>query len=140
MDVATDSWPPSGPLSDVRVMIVEDDNLQASIVAMTLEESGAIVLGPVTNLEDARGLLDVVPPDCVVLDVRLRDDYAFSLADELQRRGIPTVLATGYDASTFPSGTEPHTFLSKPFSDAELLEAVVTTLSSRPAGPALSVW
>lgn len=124
---------PDKPLDDVKVLVVEDDYLQASISAMTLEESGANVLGPVPDVADARDLLDLVPPDCVLLDLRLRDDYAFLLADELRVRGIPTVLATGYDASVFPFNSGPQDFLLKPFSGDQLVEAVRSAVERHPA-------
>lgn len=119
-----DADSPCKPLHEVKVLIVEDDYLQASICAMTLEDSGADVLGPVPSLEDARELLDLVPPDCVVLDIKLRDDFAFPLIDELRRLEVPLVLATGYDLSLMEGDSGPHRCLLKPFSDAQLVDAV----------------
>jgi DNA-binding response OmpR family regulator len=112
------------PLHDMKVLIVEDDYLQACLGAMTLEESGANILGPVPTMEDARELLNLVPPDCVVLDLKLRDDFAFLFAEELRRLEVPTVLATGYDVSVFPLQSDAKHCLLKPFSDADLVEAV----------------
>ena len=124
---------PAKPLHDLKVLVVEDDYLQASLSAMVLEESGADVLGPVPDVQDARDLLDLIAPDCVLLDLRLRDDFAFLLAEELRRRGIPTVLATGYDPAVFPFNP-PAQRLEKPFSDGELVEAVMIAVHR--SGPA----
>jgi DNA-binding NtrC family response regulator len=121
----------AGPLHDLNVLVVEDDYLQASICALALEESGANVLGPLPDVADARALLEMVSPDCVLLDLRLRDGYTFLLADELHKRGIPTVLATGYDTSVFPFFPEPSDRLQKPFSDRQLVEAVGLAVGRR---------
>jgi DNA-binding response OmpR family regulator len=122
---------PLKPLNNCSVLVVEDDFLQASVSAMALEESGASVLGPVPDVQDARDLIERIVPDCVLLDLRLRDDYAFLLAGELRERGIPTVLATGYDPSVFPFTTGPLDCLTKPFSDGALVEAIQTAISRR---------
>jgi len=120
---------PQGPaLRELKILVVEDDYLQACINAMTLEECGANVLGPVPTVEDAREMIDLVPPDCVVLDLRLRDDFAFLLAEDLRRRGIPTVLATGYDSSVFPFEHGAHENLPKPFTDEQLVAAVLAAV------------
>ncbi|HUR41727.1 MAG TPA: response regulator [Verrucomicrobiae bacterium] len=126
---------PLQPLRDLNVLVVEDDYLQASASAMALEESGANVLGPVPDLEDARDVLEQIAPDCVLLDLRLRDQYAFLLADELRLRGIPIVLATGYDISVFPFTPQPEECLLKPFSDAQLVRAVQTAMEHHRAAP-----
>jgi CheY-like chemotaxis protein len=131
MDVSS---PSPKPLSDLKVLVVEDDYLQATVCAMTLEESGANVLGPVSDVTDARDIVDMIPPDCVVLDLRLRDDFAFLLADELRKRGIPTILATGYDTSVFPFNPALKECLLKPFSDTQLINAVLTAVNQSPQG------
>ena len=93
------------------------------------------MLGPVPDVLDARELLDLVSPDCVLLDLRLRDDFAFLLAEELHRRGIPTGLATGYDPSVFPFNP-PANRLTKPFSDGQLIDAMkIAVHRSGPATP-----
>jgi hypothetical protein len=68
-----------------------------------LEASGAHVIGPIPTLELALKTLDEMPDmSAAILDVNLRGQMVFPLADELRRRNIPFVFATAYDAAGFP--------------------------------------
>ena len=50
---------------------------------MTLEEAGADVVRSASKLQGARELLDALPPDCVVLELKLGDEFNFQLANLL---------------------------------------------------------
>ncbi|MDQ2082633.1 hypothetical protein RA307_20795 [Xanthobacteraceae bacterium Astr-EGSB] len=86
-----------------RILIVEDDYFIASEVARAFQQHGAEVVGPVPTLATA---FDVVESDLsielAVLDINLRGEMVYPLADALEDRGIPFVFATGYDASAVP--------------------------------------
>jgi DNA-binding LytR/AlgR family response regulator len=85
-----------------RVLVVEDDYFIASEVASTLEGGGATILGPVGNVEDAMRAIGGNDVDAVVLDINLRGEMAFAVADALLSMNIPFVFATGYDRSVIP--------------------------------------
>ena len=62
----------------------------------------ARVLGPVPDMARARSILAAERPDCALLDVNLKGQFVFELAEELRARGVPAIFATGYDVSVLP--------------------------------------
>jgi len=72
----------------------------------------------------ARELLAGESPDVVVLDVNLKGDMVYSLAEELLQYGVPMIFATGYDASILPPSLRGAPCLQKPIESHELVRAV----------------
>ena len=94
---------PSNIFGGRRILVVEDDWLIVADLVQELEASGAHVIGPIPTLELALKKLDEMPDmSAAILDVNLRGQMVFPLADELRRRHIPFVFATAYDADGFP--------------------------------------
>jgi CheY-like chemotaxis protein len=90
-------------LRGMRLLIVEDEYLIAADLAIALEEQGAAVLGPVGSVADAIALIAAEDTfDAAVLDINLGRERAWPIADELRRRGVPFIFATGYDAWIIP--------------------------------------
>jgi CheY-like chemotaxis protein len=95
---------PVAGLRGKRFLVVEDEYIIARELADALEQLGAEVVGPVGSVQAA---LDLVTKqgehlDGAVLDINLRGDRAYPVADALMARGVAFVLATGYDASAIP--------------------------------------
>ena len=94
------SWP---DLSGQRILVVEDEWVIAADLTRALRECCAEVVGPAPTLDRAMGLLAAERTlDGAVVDVNLRGLTAYPLADELERRGVRFVFATGYDAASIP--------------------------------------
>ena len=106
------------------MLIVEDDYLAATEVTTILREHGANVLGPVPDIPRARALLGPGVPDCALLDINLKGQMVFALADELVERGVPFVFTTGYDASFLPAHLRLMPCLRKPIDPRELVRRV----------------
>ncbi|WP_426232164.1 response regulator [Pararhizobium sp. DWP3-4] len=85
-----------------HVLIVEDEYFLADETRRKLEAAGAIVIGPVAAVKAALDLLDTEKIDGAILDIHLGDEVVFPVAEELERRDIPFVFATGYDPSALP--------------------------------------
>jgi CheY-like chemotaxis protein len=111
-------------LNGLRVLVVEDQSIVALHVADVLRDAGCMVIGPVANLKPALDLACAERLDFAVLDVNLDGDHIFPVAQELETRGIPFLLATGYSDSSLPEHWRGRPCLRKPFTDAQLAELV----------------
>lgn len=91
-------------LRGLRLLIVEDEFLIAMDLAQTFEDLGIEVVGPAGSVADALELLEIEGDrlDGAVLDVNVRDQTVYPVADALAARGVPFVFATGYDAVLAP--------------------------------------
>lgn len=113
-----------------RVLVAEDEYLIAFDLRDALVRAGAEVLGPVPTVEDAAALLDgETQIDAAVLDVNLRGDMIFAVADALQERGIPVVFATGYDSSSLPDRFSSAVRLEKPLEGREIADLLAPLLT-----------
>ena len=117
-------------LAGCRVLVVEDEFYLADDLKRALMKLGAEVLGPVATQDEALGRMAGERVDLAVLDVNLRGEMAFSVADALTERAVPFVFATGYDASTLPPRHRDVPIWQKPFAVEELVRAL-PRLSSR---------
>jgi len=94
---------PRHVLQGKRILVVEDEYILASYLASTLEDVGAIVIGPVPSIEQALGVLKMESKfDAAVLDINLSGQPAFPVADALIELGTPFVFTTGYDEPALP--------------------------------------
>ncbi len=86
-----------------RILVVEDEYMMADDLQYDLEKAGAQVIGPVPSVADALRLLATEEAvDGAILDVNLRGEKAYPVADVLRERGIRFVLATGYEQWALP--------------------------------------
>ena len=113
-------------LADKRLLLVEDEYLIATDLAWAFEQAGAEVIGPAGSVEEALELVrdEGARLDGAVLDVNLRGERVFPVADALAAKGVPFLFATGYDASLIPvpyAGVPRH---EKPVDRARLLRQV----------------
>ena len=88
-------------LAGRTVLIVEDEVLIALDIEAALEQKGALVKGPVTRLADGLPIAENQSHefDCAVLDVNLRGEEVFPIAEKLQKNGIPFLFHTGHGKS-----------------------------------------
>lgn len=86
------------PLSGRRILVVEDEYFLADDISRALRSAGADIAGPVGELDDALPILNSGGVlDAAVLDVNIRNDMVFPVAQELKARRVPFVFTTGYD-------------------------------------------
>ena len=113
-----------------RVLVVEDDYQIAADVAEILHAAGAEVVGPVSNVRDALRALDPMP-DIATLDVRLRGETSFRIADVLALRRVPFVLVTG-DADAIPIDYWGWPICRKPFTPGTILKTLAAVCPQQP--------
>jgi CheY-like chemotaxis protein len=86
------------------MLVVEDEYLIAADLAAWLEDCGIKVVGPAGSVKDALKLVatDGDRLDGGVLDINVRDERVYPVADALASRGVPFIFATGYDEVSIP--------------------------------------
>ena len=114
-----------------QILIVEDEYLLAEDLRMTLERFGAEVLGPVPTVGEAMAAIGDHPDlDGAVLDMNLRGNMVFPVADMLQARAVPFFLTTGYAPSTLPARFAAVPRFEKPFDPDSLARALARSLGA----------
>lgn len=112
-------------LTGRRVLVVEDEPIIAMALEDMLADFGCEVVGPASNLPDAQRLVESVAIDAAMLDININNGRSYVIADELRRRAVPFVFATGYGEEGIEAGGAP--VLRKPYRLAEV-EAILTAL------------
>lgn len=114
-----------------RAIVFEDHNGLASALADLLEERlGYDVAACAASIEDAIRVAHVERCDVAVVDIDLQGVMAYPALDELQRRGIPYVLATGAMPVDIPKRYQAP-LVRKPYSAHQLQEALNEASRSR---------
>jgi CheY-like chemotaxis protein len=119
-------------LHNRRILIVEDEYLIATDLADLLAEHGATVVGPAGNVQEALALVDRegAKLDGAVLDINLRGERSFPIADRLLALGVRPIFTTGYsDPGAMPHAELPR--LTKPIDSTHLLLLLSTTTRQR---------
>ena len=118
-----------------RILLVEDDADQRSLVANILRGEGHVVVGA-GSVEEALPELDRSPVDLVVSDWKLPDRDGLSLLAEVRERFPATafIMVTAYGTishavNAVRAGADD--YLTKPFERQALILAVERTLRSR---------
>jgi DNA-binding LytR/AlgR family response regulator len=87
----------------IRVLIVEDEYFLAQDLAYHFQNLGAEVLGPAGTVLDALLLLNSADVEAAVLDINLRGERVYPVADVLRQKDVPFVFASGYGGELEPS-------------------------------------
>jgi DNA-binding NtrC family response regulator len=116
-------WTPLTAMSRLPndVLIVEDD----AFIALDLEETvlrlGVKQARTATNVARALDLIDMRVPDLALLDVGLRHENSFAVAERLAILKVPFVFITGYGSDNVPRAFSDRPRLPKPCPTEELL-------------------
>lgn len=112
-------------LQDLRVLVVENDEMSAALLQMQLVHAGATVVGLAASVAEALRVLEDSVPDVALLDYRLaRNETSEPVAAALSAQGVPFVLATGMLAEQLPESMLSGVLLVKPYLSADLTRAL----------------
>lgn len=115
-------------LAGVRVLLIEDEMMVAMLIEEALQELGCKVVGPISRLENAALTLDAERFDCALLDINLRGEVVYPVAEQLTRLGVPFGFVTGYGTADLDASFANRPVLHKPFAVDELV-AVLARLT-----------
>lgn len=94
---------PEETLRGCRILVVEDEYMLADELRTELTDAEAIVIGPVGAVEAACELVHADPKiDGAILDLNLRGEMVYPVADLLVERGVRFLFTTGYDQAVIP--------------------------------------
>ena len=108
-------------LSGLKVLVVEDEPLIAMGLKDLLTDSGCTVAGPASSVEQGMRLIEQEAVDGAILDVNLRGEMVFPLADALAEQSIPFAYVTGYGKSLRVCN-HGRPVLQKPYNKQQLLK------------------
>lgn len=112
-------------LNGMRILLVEDSWDLGIAVKSLLEACGAEVAGPVATAADADRLAAESLPDAALVDNHLRaGELADGLIARLHDQGVRVVVTSG-DSGLLHVSPKAAATLPKPFSEAELLAALM---------------
>lgn len=111
-----------------RILVVEDEFIVAAMVCDTLEDAGAVPLGPVGRVVEGLDMIRQGGIDAAVLDWNLNGEPGAPLAEALAASSIPFVIATGYGSVEEPfSG---RLILGKPYISGNLIERLASLFAA----------
>jgi light-regulated signal transduction histidine kinase (bacteriophytochrome)/CheY-like chemotaxis protein len=112
-------------LSGLDILLVEDSLLIALDAETMLRNSGAASVEVVNNAGAALAYITSNSCSAAVLDINLGRGTSMPVADELAKRGIPFIFASGYsDPAMIPERHRHVTIVGKPYSAAGLSRAI----------------
>ncbi|WP_119304889.1 response regulator [Dongia deserti] len=125
----------SSDLKGLSILVVEDEPVTAIDTACMIVRAGGTVVGPAHSLDQAFETVADAQVDGALLDINLRNEKVFSLADALADRGVPIVFVTGEIWPVIPDRHAGCRRIGKPTTESK----VVAALSSAIANQALAV-
>ena len=118
------------------VLLVEDDLLVRNVTERTLQRAGWNVLCAM-SAEEALEVLREGKCDLMISDIALPGMHGVALARLVRARlaGMPIILTSGYERSAMDEAGDVMNvvFLTKPYGQAELLEAIARIIKENPA-------
>jgi DNA-binding NtrC family response regulator len=115
------------------VFIVEDEPLILLELRHMLAELGWSVTAFATEVEQALAIAKVAIFDVGILDVNLKGRSSLVVAEILEARNIPLILATGYSTEAILASFPDAIFLQKPYLLNDLDSALNRAASNRSA-------
>jgi DNA-binding response OmpR family regulator len=111
------------------VLLVEDEMCLAMMLQDLLEDAGYRVL-KAARVAAALNLASAEDIDAAILDVNVAGTEVFPVADELRRRGVPFMFASGYGERGVPGEFREYPMLQKPYDPVALGAMLESVLAS----------
>jgi CheY-like chemotaxis protein len=106
------------------IFLVEDEALIRMMLSEMMSELGHIVVAEASNIETARRLAETAGFNLAILDINLAGCDIWSIAEIVERRGLPFLFVSGYGSSCLPETFRNRPVLDKPCSIEKLKQAI----------------
>ena len=122
-------------MSEIKILIVEDEPLIAQNISMYLNNNDFTVSGIAYDYEEAMSELQHNPPDAVILDINLDSAYdGIDIASHINKKlRIPFLFLTSYsnkETLERAKAVEPSGYIVKPFNERTLLATLEIAISN----------
>ncbi len=101
--------------SSCSVLIVEDEPLIAMMLEDFLDSLGHKAVAIAESVQEALDRVEEGGFDVAIIDVHLKGEHVWPVADRLTEKGLPFIVATGGHISPPPSEHAGAPILSKPY-------------------------
>lgn len=115
-----------------EILLVEDEPIIGMMLTDMLSELGLRVDGPHSTLADAMTAAKNGRAKAAILDVNLRGEKIYPVAEVLSERDIPFIFITGYGADSIDARFKNVMLLQKPIERQKLRKLLLNGLSSEP--------
>jgi CheY-like chemotaxis protein len=120
-------------MKKLRVMVVEDDYLMASLLAELIEAFGHEVCAIESSESGSVAAAARLKPDLMLVDARLQEGSGIGAVETILRSGfIPHIFVAG-DAAMVRALKPLAITLQKPYFETELLRAIQAAVPARPS-------
>jgi CheY-like chemotaxis protein len=109
-----------------RILIVEDEALQALLLAQMIMGFGAHVAGVATSIPAALAEISTKSFDCATLDLNMEGMFSLGMAKGLRDMGIPFVFCTAYGHFIEEFAGAP--VVHKPVTEENLAAAIIEAI------------
>jgi CheY-like chemotaxis protein len=116
-------------LSGRRVLVVEDEMMILMMIEDMLSDLGCETVVAAATVERALELIDGQEFHAAMLDLNLKGESSYAVADALIARNVPFVFSTGTTDHHMRDGYRDCSVLRKPFSHEKLAEALTGLLA-----------
>jgi DNA-binding response OmpR family regulator len=106
---------PRGPLTGLRLLLLEDEAMIALELEEMLRAQGADVVGPFSRVAEALEALRRESITGAVLDIQLNGEISFPVVDVLLERAKPILFVTGGALESIPEKYRQLPRVKKPF-------------------------
>lgn len=114
-----------------RILLVEDEFLLATLLAADLKDAGYEVVGPYSTVAQALAAVQSKQFDAAILDINLKGELVYPVAEELVRRGKPMMFLSGYASINLPENFRSYMRLPKPVDWLILLRQIKSMLGPK---------
>jgi DNA-binding NtrC family response regulator len=113
-------------LSNMRILVIEDEYYIARDAGAALESLGAEVIGPVGAPEDAVDLIrrEGAGLSAALIDIKLQGERSFAAIEAAEASGLPYALMTGYAGEDIPESFRHAPRCEKPLDPKRIVETV----------------
>ena len=116
-------------LKHKRILVVEDEPVQALLLTTMIEGFGAEVAGIATSVQAALAEISVTSFDCATLDLNLHGFFSLGMVKGLRDMNIPFVVCTAY--GEISDCLEDIPVIKKPVTEEALAIALLKAMKGR---------